>query len=74
MLFWTGFNEFRAKLNEVRANSRRHSSTHEDAIGQVPLVEYFPEYSGGTDADEGARCILLRFLEVNRARLRVYSQ
>ena len=43
-------------------------------FGQVPLVEYFPEYTGGTDADEGARCILLRFLEVNRARLRVYSQ
>jgi len=55
ILFWTGFNEFRAKLHEV------------------PLVEYFPEYTGGTDADEGARCILLRFLEVNRARLRVYS-
>ncbi|KAH9958144.1 G-protein alpha subunit [Russula dissimulans] len=55
ILFWTGFNEFRAKLHEV------------------PLVEYFPEYTGGTDADEGARCILLRFLEVNRARLHIYS-
>ncbi|KAI9453289.1 small G-protein GPA3 [Russula earlei] len=42
-------------------------------LHEVPLVEYFPEYMGGTDADEGARCIRVRFLEVNRARLPVYS-
>ena len=32
---------------------------------QVPLNEYFPEYSGGTDADEGARYIRDRFAVLN---------
>jgi len=41
---------------------------------QVPLNDYFPEYTGGTDADEGARCILTRFRELNYFPLQVYSQ
>ena len=41
---------------------------------QVPLNDYFPEYTGGTDADEGARCILSRFRELNHFPLQVYSQ
>jgi len=42
-------------------------------LHEVPLNNYFPEYTGGTDADEGARCILTRFRELNHFPLRVYS-
>ena len=41
---------------------------------QVPLAEYFPEYSGGTDVNKGAKYILWRFMRLNRARLDVYPQ
>ena len=28
---------------------------------RVPLAQYYPEYTGGTDADEGSEYILRRF-------------
>ncbi|KAH9036674.1 G-protein alpha subunit [Lactarius hengduanensis] len=39
---------------------------------KVPLEDYFPEYTGGTDANKGAKYILWRFMQANRARLNVY--
>jgi hypothetical protein len=49
-----------------------HVSIYECLHWQVPLSEYFPEYTGGTDASEGAGCILARFLELNRLALPIY--
>jgi len=33
-------------------------------LHKVPLNEYFPEYTGGMDADKGAEYILSRFQEL----------
>lgn len=74
--------EFRAKLHQVRRGTTLISpciyipfiSIIAFSSLQVPLDEYFPEYTGGTDADEGARCILTRFRELNHLPLRVYTQ
>ncbi|KAH9051789.1 guanine nucleotide binding protein, alpha subunit [Lactarius vividus] len=41
-------------------------------LSQVPLEDYFPEYTGGTDINKGAKYILWRFMQANRARLNVY--
>ncbi|KAH9970775.1 G-protein alpha subunit [Russula compacta] len=41
-------------------------------IHEAPLVEYFPEYTGGTDVNEGAEYILWRFIRSNHAQLNVY--
>ncbi|KAH9061752.1 G-protein alpha subunit [Lactarius deliciosus] len=41
-------------------------------LSKVPLEDYFPEYTGGTDANKGAKYILWRFMQTNRARLDVY--
>jgi guanine nucleotide-binding protein G(i) subunit alpha len=41
---------------------------------QVPLDKYFPEYTGGADVNKGAKYILWRFMQANRARLNVYPQ
>ncbi|KAH8985759.1 guanine nucleotide binding protein, alpha subunit [Lactarius hatsudake] len=41
-------------------------------LSKVPLEDYFPEYTGGTDANKGAKYILWRFMQTNRARLNVY--
>ena len=41
---------------------------------QVPLERYFPEYTGGSDVNKGAKYILWRFMQANRARLSVYPQ
>ncbi|KAI9431923.1 G-protein alpha subunit [Lactarius indigo] len=41
-------------------------------LSKVPLENYFPEYTGGTDANKGAKHILWRFMQANRARLNVY--
>ena len=41
---------------------------------QVPLVQYFPEYTGGTDVNKGAKYILWRFMQLNRSRLNVFPQ
>ncbi|KAH9175722.1 G-protein alpha subunit [Lactarius sanguifluus] len=41
-------------------------------LPKVPLDKYFPEYTGGTDVNKGAKYILWRFMQANRARLSVY--
>ncbi|KAH8983747.1 G-protein alpha subunit [Lactarius akahatsu] len=41
-------------------------------LSKVPLEDYFPEYTGGTDINKGAKYILWRFMQANRARLNVY--
>ncbi|KAI0255640.1 G-protein alpha subunit [Lactifluus subvellereus] len=41
-------------------------------LDKVPLDKYFPEYMGGADVSKGAKYILWRFMQVNRARLHVY--
>ncbi|TDL17128.1 G-protein alpha subunit [Rickenella mellea] len=41
-------------------------------IFKVPLVKYFPEYTGGAVIDKAIKFILWRFMQVNRARLSVY--
>ncbi|KAH9170058.1 guanine nucleotide binding protein, alpha subunit [Lactarius sanguifluus] len=41
-------------------------------LSKVPLEDYFPEYTGGTDANKVAKYILWRFMQANRARLNVY--
>ena len=41
---------------------------------QVPLDRFFPEYAGGADVNKGAKYILWRFMQANRARLNVYPQ
>jgi hypothetical protein len=47
-------------------------SIHNRLYWQVPLSEYLPEYTGGTDAHEGAGCILARFLVLNHLALPIY--
>jgi guanine nucleotide-binding protein G(i) subunit alpha len=41
-------------------------------LPKVPLDKYFPEYTGGSDVNKGAKYILWRFMQANRARLNVY--
>lgn len=41
-------------------------------LSKVPLVQYFPEYTGGADINKAAKYILWRFTQTNRARLSVY--
>jgi guanine nucleotide-binding protein G(i) subunit alpha len=41
-------------------------------LPKVPLVHYFPEYTGGPDINKAAKYILWRFTQTNRARLSVY--
>lgn len=41
-------------------------------LPKVPLERYFPEYTGGADVNKGAKYILWRFMQANRARLSVY--
>ena len=41
---------------------------------QVPLNTYFPEYTGGTDANKGANYILLQFVQLNRRPLSLYPK
>lgn len=40
---------------------------------KVPLENFFSEYTGGADVNKAARYILWRFIQLNRARLNVYS-
>ncbi|KAH9966194.1 G-protein alpha subunit-domain-containing protein [Lactifluus volemus] len=42
-------------------------------LDKVPLDKYFPDYTGGADADTESEFIRSRFLQLNRARLRLYS-
>ncbi|KAI9448638.1 G-protein alpha subunit [Lactarius psammicola] len=41
-------------------------------LSKIPLDNYFPEYTGGADVNKGAKYILWRFMQANRARLNVY--
>ncbi|WWC88969.1 guanine nucleotide-binding protein subunit alpha [Kwoniella dendrophila CBS 6074] len=41
-------------------------------LPKIPLVQYFPEYTGGADINKAAKYILWRFTQTNRARLSVY--
>ncbi|KAH9052733.1 G-protein alpha subunit [Lactarius vividus] len=41
-------------------------------LPKVPLDKYFPEYTGGEDVNKGAKYILWRFMQANRARLSIY--
>lgn len=41
-------------------------------LKKVPLERYFPEYTGGPDINKGAKYILWKFMQTNRARLSVY--
>ncbi|KAI0253628.1 G-protein alpha subunit [Lactifluus subvellereus] len=41
-------------------------------LPKVPLERFFPEYTGGSDVNKGAKYILWRFMQANRARLNVY--
>ncbi|KAF8463774.1 G-protein alpha subunit [Russula ochroleuca] len=42
-------------------------------LHEVPLVQYYPEYTGGADANEGSRYILWRFMQLNRSRLNIHT-
>jgi hypothetical protein len=39
---------------------------------QVPLNEYFPDYTGGPDADAAASYLRNRFMKLNRRPLALY--
>jgi len=41
-------------------------------LHEVPLNQYFPEYTGGTDADKGAEFILSRFAALNNLGLSIF--
>lgn len=41
-------------------------------LPKVPIEKYFPEYTGGADCNKAAKHILWKFMQANRARLRVY--
>ncbi|SCV68539.1 BQ2448_660 [Microbotryum intermedium] len=41
-------------------------------VPKIPLEKYFPEYTGGADVNKGAKYILWRFTQLNRARLSIY--
>jgi len=43
-------------------------------LEQVPLEQYFPEYTGGSDINKAAQYILWKFMQANRTRLSVYPQ
>ena len=41
---------------------------------QVPLTQYYPEYTGGADSNKAAKFILWRFMQFGRLRLNIYPQ
>ncbi|MCJ1448054.1 MAG: Guanine nucleotide-binding protein alpha-2 subunit [Stictis urceolatum] len=41
-------------------------------LGRSPLGRYFADYSGGNDVNRGAKYLLWRFNQVNRAHLNLY--
>ncbi|SMY27079.1 unnamed protein product [Zymoseptoria tritici ST99CH_1A5] len=41
-------------------------------MAHSPLKQYFPDYNGGDDLNRGAKYILWRFHQLNRARLALY--
>ncbi|PKI85937.1 Gpa2p [Malassezia vespertilionis] len=61
-------------LFESIINSRT-SASHTDPRLKLPLrplVDYFPEYTGGDDVGKAAKYILWRFTSVNHAKLNIY--
>jgi len=73
ILFMNKVDVFRNKLPKAR-QSLFHPCQPELTALQVPLERYFPEYTGGSDVNKGAKYILWRFMQANRARLSVYPQ
>ncbi|KAI5478481.1 G protein alpha subunit [Pseudohyphozyma bogoriensis] len=43
-----------------------------EKLPRSPMNRYFPEYTGGDDVNKGAKYILWRFTQVNRAKLPIY--
>lgn len=43
-------------------------------LARSPLIDYFPDYSGGNDVTRAAKYLLWRFNQVNRAHLNLYPQ
>lgn len=41
---------------------------------EVPLEQYFPDYTGGSDLNKAAKYVLWKFMQANRAGLSVYPQ
>lgn len=41
-------------------------------LPKVPLERYFPDYTGGNDINKGAKYVLWKFMQANKARLSVY--
>ena len=75
ILFLNKIDVFKVKLPKVCNRSLylcATPSTH--SVYQVPLERFFPEYTGGSDVNKGAKYILWRFMQTNRARLSVYPQ
>jgi hypothetical protein len=80
-LFLTGKDESRAKLHDVRLQEFHTSlpaniAIHYNAFSfiffhQVPLSDYFPGYTGGTDVDECATWIIREFQRLIRRPLRL---
>ena len=76
ILFLNKIDVFKAKLPKVLTTMSLPSLIYDLLISflQVHLDKYFPEYTGGTDVNKGAKYILWRFMQANRARLNVYPQ
>lgn len=77
ILFLNKIDVFKAKLPKVLTPSKSipslfHPPDH--SFLQVHLDRFFPEYTGGADVNKGAKYILWRFMQANRARLNVYPQ
>lgn len=43
-----------------------------EKLPRAPLEDWFPDYTGGADANKAAKYILYRFTQVNRAKLNIY--
>ena len=76
ILFLNKIDVFKAKLPKVFTHlySFPLPPFYDHYLLQVPLDGFFPEYTGGTDVNKGAKYILWRFMQANRARLNVYPQ
>lgn len=78
ILYLTKLDVLKKKLPKVRIPSFHQHRGHMPTIGmidpQVPLENYYPDYTGGNDVNKAARYILWRFLQVNRAQHSVYPQ
>jgi guanine nucleotide-binding protein G(i) subunit alpha len=56
----------------LRESPHNKIDVFKQKLPKVPLVNYFPEYTGGADINKAAKYILWRFTQTNRARLSVY--